>query len=142
MRLTPTILTLVASVTTQILSPALARADIFRWDNGQVIPGTQGITPGPAVQLDHRQLEFSRLYDMDLNNSRFDYSNLTGSDLHESTLTNASFASANLTNTQLSGSTLTDADLSGAVVTGASFGGSDLSMEQLYSTTSCQQKRS
>ena len=28
-------------------------ADIYRWDNGQVIPGTEGITPGPGVQLDH-----------------------------------------------------------------------------------------
>ena len=25
--------------------PATAHADIFRWDNGQVIPGTEGITP-------------------------------------------------------------------------------------------------
>ena len=23
-------------------------ADIHRWDNGQVIPGTEGITPGPG----------------------------------------------------------------------------------------------
>jgi len=28
-----------------------SRADIYRWDNGWLIPGTEGITPGPAVQL-------------------------------------------------------------------------------------------
>ncbi len=27
------------------------RADIFRWDNGAMIPGTEGIAPGPGVQL-------------------------------------------------------------------------------------------
>ncbi len=27
------------------------QADIFRWDNGQLIPGTEGIMPGPGVQL-------------------------------------------------------------------------------------------
>ena len=31
--------------------PAAAQADIFRWDNGQLIPGTEGITPGPGVNL-------------------------------------------------------------------------------------------
>ena len=31
--------------------PAAAQADIFRWDNGQLIPGTEGITPGPGVDL-------------------------------------------------------------------------------------------
>jgi hypothetical protein len=31
--------------------PAAAEADIFRWDNGQLIPGTEGFTPGPGVDL-------------------------------------------------------------------------------------------
>jgi hypothetical protein len=34
--------------------PAAAQADIYRWDNGQLIPGTQGITPGPGVNFSQR----------------------------------------------------------------------------------------
>ena len=40
---------------------SITRADVFRWDNGQVIPGTEGITPGPGVQLNDRQLEYADL---------------------------------------------------------------------------------
>ena len=40
-----------------LAAPFALHADIYRWDNGQVIPGTEGIEPGPGVQLDHRQLE-------------------------------------------------------------------------------------
>ena len=32
---------------------SLTHADIYRWDTGEVIPGTEGIEPGPGVQLDH-----------------------------------------------------------------------------------------
>ena len=38
-----------------------AHADIYRWDNGQLIPGTEGITPGSGVQLDHMELEYAGL---------------------------------------------------------------------------------
>src|SRR5688572_7252822 len=31
--------------------PAAAQADIFRWDNGELIPGTEDIRPGPGVDL-------------------------------------------------------------------------------------------
>ena len=31
--------------------PAAAQADIFRWDNGELIPGSQRFTPGPGVNL-------------------------------------------------------------------------------------------
>jgi hypothetical protein len=30
-----------------LLATSTARADIYRWDNGQVIPGTEGITGDP-----------------------------------------------------------------------------------------------
>ena len=43
----PCLLTLLVLVATA----ASGRADIYRWDNGQVIPGTEGITPGPGVDL-------------------------------------------------------------------------------------------
>ena len=28
-----------------------SHADILRWDNGELIPGSEGIEPGPATQL-------------------------------------------------------------------------------------------
>jgi hypothetical protein len=37
------------------------RADIVRWDNGQVIPGTEGITPGPGILLNSLDLRFANL---------------------------------------------------------------------------------
>ena len=33
-----------------LVAPFVLHADIYRWDNGQVIPGTEGIEPGPGVQ--------------------------------------------------------------------------------------------
>ena len=58
-----------------------SRADIYRWDNGQLIPGTAGITPGPGVQLDHHELVYAYLSNLDLTGSRFDFSNLSYADL-------------------------------------------------------------
>ena len=98
-------------------------ADIYRWDNGQVIPGTEGITPGPGVQLDHRELEYAGLKELDLTGSNFGFSNLTSAHLSDSTLTNA--------------------DLTGAVVRGAFFSDTTsrgFTKEQLYSTASYQAK--
>ena len=60
-----------------VATAASSRADIFRWDNGQLIPGTEGITPGPGVQLDHHELAYAALSDLDLTGSRFDFSNLS-----------------------------------------------------------------
>ena len=34
-----------------VLGHPTARADIFRWDTGELIPGTEGIEPGPGVDL-------------------------------------------------------------------------------------------
>ena len=44
-----------------LAAASMLHAEIYRWDNGQVIPGTEAITPGPGVQLDHRELEYARL---------------------------------------------------------------------------------
>jgi uncharacterized protein YjbI with pentapeptide repeats len=108
--------------TAAILGDA-ARADIYRWDNGQLIPGTEGITPGPGVQLDNRQLEFARLWDTNL--------------------TDANFASANLSNAMFVYSTLANANLTGAKVTGAILASTTpygFTKEQLYSTASYQER--
>lgn len=81
-------------------------ADIVRWDNGQLIPGTEGITPGPGVQLNNRQLQYARL----------PQTNLAG----------ANFASSDLTEASFGGSVLDSANLSGAILNGARFFGASL----------------
>jgi len=61
----------VANLATQV-----ARADIYRWDTGEVIPGTEGIQPAPDVELSHLELQFADLRHLDLTGSRFISSNL------------------------------------------------------------------
>jgi uncharacterized protein YjbI with pentapeptide repeats len=117
-----------------LLSPATSstsRADIFRWDNGQVIPGTEGIVPGPGIDLANRQLQYAGLSSIDL----------TGADFLLCNLANANLAGADLTNASLSNATLTSANLTGAMVSKANFRATiGLTKEQLYSTASYQQK--
>jgi uncharacterized protein YjbI with pentapeptide repeats len=117
---------------------ASLRADIFRWDNGQLIPGTEGITPGPGVELSDWNEETHNLRYAD-----FGGADLTGAYLYYSTLTHANLSGANLTNAQLFYSTLTHANLSGANVTGASFLATTdrgFTRAQLESTASYQAK--
>jgi uncharacterized protein YjbI with pentapeptide repeats len=132
--------------------PAAAQADIFRWDNGELIPGTEGITPGPGVDLSswnspQRNLhyaDFSRPFNsLDLTGANFSSSWLDDSQFPAAILKNANLSGTNLTDASLSHSNLTNANLSGAVVTGAQFvrttsGG--FTKEQLYSTASHQQR--
>ena len=100
-----------------------AWADIYRNDNFTVIPGTEGIDPGPGVQLDHRDLAYARLGGLDLTGARFDFSNLTRA--------------------QFSSSTLTDATWTGAVVNYASFyetTSRGFTRAQLFATASYEAK--
>ncbi len=119
-----------------------ARADIFRWDNQELIPGTEGITPGPGMQFlgwnseDHNlryadfsgglDLNSSWFYSSRLDNARFTAANLTGARLEETTLTDADLSGTNLTGALLAPSTLTNANLSGANLTGANLWLADL----------------
>ena len=121
-------------------------AQIYRWDNGQLIPGTEGITPGPGVELDHRELEYASFGSspgIDLTGANFESSNLTRSQLYYSTLTDANLTGANLTNAILTDATLTNANLTGAVVTWADLScttSHGFTAAQLYSTQSYQGK--
>jgi uncharacterized protein YjbI with pentapeptide repeats len=148
---------------------ARVEADIYRWHDGQVIPGTEGITPGPGVVLDHRELSFVSLEGLDLTGSRFEFSNLanarftfyTGGDHYGSNLTGANLSgttliradligstliSSNLSDANLAGARLYFSDLSNANLTGAVVTGTNLryttgfTKEQLYSTASYQAK--
>jgi uncharacterized protein YjbI with pentapeptide repeats len=87
------------------LLAALGRADVFRWDNGQVVPGTEGIEPGPGVQLDHRVLDYANLTELDLSRANFELSNLRKASLGSSTLTDANFAGAVVTETSFNDTT-------------------------------------
>ncbi len=72
------------------------RADIFRWDNQALIPGTEGITPGPGVQLDHRDLSFANLASLNLTGANLNTTNLSNASLNRSTLTSVDFAGAQI----------------------------------------------
>jgi uncharacterized protein YjbI with pentapeptide repeats len=89
-----------------VITAALAtttQADIFRWDNGQLIPGTAGITPGPSAQLelDHRELKFANLEGLDLTGASLESSDLTGSTLRGAIVSNANFKDAVIAGTLL-----------------------------------------
>jgi uncharacterized protein YjbI with pentapeptide repeats len=141
--------------------PAAAQADIFRWDNGQLIPGTEGITPGPGVNLSYFSLPFANFFggldlteanffDSSLDNTRLNGANLTRANLTYVSLTNADLSGTNLTDAALEGADLTNANFAGAVVAGSNFAlipiawggieGSGITLPQLYSTASYQQK--
>jgi Asp-tRNA(Asn)/Glu-tRNA(Gln) amidotransferase A subunit family amidase/uncharacterized protein YjbI with pentapeptide repeats len=135
-----------------LLAANTARADIYRWDNGQVIPGTEGIELGPGVQLVQRELEYAQLQvgssPNDLSDSDFRFSDLSnarfifcGGECVSSNLTRANLTEAILWYAVLNRTKLSDANFNMAVVTGASFydttsGG--FTKDQLYSTASYQ----
>ena len=122
---------------------AASQADIYRWDNGKRIPGTEGIAPGPSVQLNHWNLEFADLTRKDLSGSRFDSSKLTNAFFHFANLQDTNFTNADLSGAVLSHATLANSDLTGAVVVGTSLSGTTAHgflKEQLYSTASYQVK--
>jgi uncharacterized protein YjbI with pentapeptide repeats len=96
------------------------QADIKNWQTGETIPGTEGITPGPGIDLSNwntptMNLEFADLAD----------TNLEGANFHDSVLSYAWFQRANLMNARfthfLAGGSLLGADLTQANLTGASF---------------------
>jgi uncharacterized protein YjbI with pentapeptide repeats len=128
------------------LAPSLLHADIKNWQTHETIPDTEGTTPGLGVQLDHRELEYAKLSELDLTDANFELSNLAyaslrGSTLRGSTLTDANLTGANLAYASLGNSTLTNANLTDAVVNGTWFKDTTsqgFSKEQLYSTASYQ----
>jgi uncharacterized protein YjbI with pentapeptide repeats len=141
-----------------IALPAACRADIYRWDNGQLIPGTEGITPGPRVELNDRELRFAELMQANLAGASFIATDLSNARLSGANVTNATFREANLTDVDLAGADVTGADLRranlesatlhGAKLNGAVLAGAFLrsttsrgfTKEQLYSTASYENK--
>jgi len=117
--LTPAKAALLAAVAIA-LCPASASAQIRRWDNNEVIPGTE---------------------DIDLSDSNLV---LDGLDLSFADLRDQSFRDASIRGTVLTNAVLTDSDFKravfdDAVITGASFAEAlfdSFTKEQLYSTAS------
>ncbi len=104
-----------------LLLTSAARADILNWQTGEVIAGTQAITPGPGVNLSGMSLGYADLYGVNLGSA-----NLSNSDV---------------SNSWFMGATLTSASMLNAVVSGADFGGAvGFSASQLSSTASYQSK--
>jgi len=63
-----------------------ASADIYNWQTGEVIPGTEGITPGPYVDLSDKSLHYAALDNMNFFNADFSHSSLVFSNLSNSAL--------------------------------------------------------
>ncbi|MEX2139150.1 MAG: pentapeptide repeat-containing protein [Pirellulales bacterium] len=122
---------------------APSRADIFRWDNGQLIPGTEGITPEPGVVLDRRNLDFAQLSARDLTGASFKLSNLAYASFDAANLTGVNLRQANLSYADLFITKLANALFDDAIVTEANLGGATgggLTQQQLYSTASYKVK--
>ncbi|HSA25341.1 MAG TPA: pentapeptide repeat-containing protein, partial [Phycisphaerae bacterium] len=112
-----------------------ANAQIYNWQTGEVIPGTETITPGPGVYLSYWNTDPHNLRCADLSggldlhgsyfssswldSAQFTSANLSEASFSAATLTDATFTGANLTSAYLESSTLTNADLSGANLTSA-----------------------
>jgi uncharacterized protein YjbI with pentapeptide repeats len=131
------------------LLPCVAQADIYRWDNGEVIPGTEGIEPGPGVQLAGISLDYARLGDFDLSGANFAYSSLANARFLKhlgsgvgSSLAQADFTSANLSNVRFDFADLTQARFDNADIEGALFlKNSGFERQQLYTTDSYRRQR-
>jgi uncharacterized protein YjbI with pentapeptide repeats len=132
---------LVLTLLVGAVSVSATQADIYRYDTGEVIPGTEGITPGPGMPFGNQDAEYGELSGLDLTGSDFAQSNLSHANLRRSKLTGANFEGADLSSAALSQSMLDGANMAGATVTYAGF---DLAIgftaAQLYSTASYQRK--
>jgi uncharacterized protein YjbI with pentapeptide repeats len=72
----------------------LTHAEIYRWDNNQLIPGTVGIFPAPGINLGSRDLQFASLVSSNLGSANLSSSNLTSARFFRATLTSANFTNA------------------------------------------------
>ncbi|MFO0911574.1 MAG: pentapeptide repeat-containing protein [Pirellulales bacterium] len=102
-------------------------AAITRWDNGQVIPGTEAINPGPDMKANNRQLDFANLKDLSLPRATF----------RQSVLNNADLSGSELFFVDLSYALVGDTKFENAVIEAVRFQGAQgLTPQQLYSTRS------
>lgn len=137
------------------LLTSIAQGDIFNWQTGEVIPGTEGITPKPDLDFNKWNTEAKNLRYADfsgkLNLSKcyfsgswLDYADFSEANLEQawfvsSTLTGANLRLTDLTDARFYTATLTDVDFSGAILSGTFFSNTTgFTKEQFYSTASYQ----
>jgi uncharacterized protein YjbI with pentapeptide repeats len=123
----------------------VACGDIYRWDNGKVIPGTEGRTLTLGSDFSGLDLEYA-----DLSGVYVEGVNLSGADLYRSDLSygrmdggsleNANVAEANMTGRYFSVVNLKNANFAGSTINWAGFPYSKLTKDQLYTTASYQAK--
>ncbi len=104
-----------------------------------MIPGTEGVVPGPGLKLDQASIEFAKLNSADLSNASFTSAKLTSASFHSANLNGASFKGAILNEAVLTFASLQETDLSDAEIRGAVFYDTTsrgLTSSQLYSTAS------
>jgi uncharacterized protein YjbI with pentapeptide repeats len=114
-----------------------AAATIYNWQTGEVIPGTEGITPQPGVDLSYwntssHNLWYGDFRSTDLSGSWFDYSWLNHAHFGGAKLTGACLRYATLLLADLSGADLTWAILWNATLREANLTGADLTHADLY----------
>ena len=102
------------------------RCDIFRWDTGEVIPGTEGIEPGPGVDLSGLDLSFARLRELDLTGANLSRATLHFAQVSDVILDRASFRDAVVTRALFNSKSLVGADFQGANLAGASLSNANL----------------
>ncbi|MFO0912673.1 MAG: pentapeptide repeat-containing protein [Pirellulales bacterium] len=116
---------------------------IYRWNTGEVIPGTEDIVPEPGAVLDFLDLQYANLQRVDLKDATFELSDMIWADLRNTDLTNGYFSNALLGYVDFRGATLTDAIFTGAAIRGANLSGATalgFRKEQLYSTINYQNR--
>ena len=106
------------------LLTSYATGAIYRWDNGEQIPGTLNLTARPLRILNKKDLAYADFGNADLTSARFSEVNLSHSDLSNATLYNFSgdrvdLSHATLVGTNLKQSRISDSDLTGANLTDA-----------------------
>ena len=90
--------------------------------------------------FDEQDLSRMDFRDKSLIGSSWVGANLTGAQLANTNLTEANFTRANLTSANLESATLTNVDFTDAVIARTRFYSSNLTLSQLYSTTSYKEK--
>jgi Pentapeptide repeats (8 copies) len=104
---------------------AAVHGQVYRWIDGQVIPGTAGISPGPGVNYAGLSLDYALLSNQNLAGASFAGSSLQFAYLFSSNLAGANLASANLNSaygfgSDFGGANFTNANLTSAYLLGAS----------------------
>jgi len=88
-----------AAAALALAAAPLARADIYRWDDATIIPGTESITPAPGIDLSHWNTPGHTLQYADFT----PYPSLSAADFSHSDLSSSLFISASLHTPMVSG---------------------------------------